>query len=435
LVFTNHSLEIPLSRYLWSRVPTTAYVRGCGDRLLTESPSELADELADRILSECIDLVRVVEWVKGEWRDDDDSNYRYGSEVDGPSVARLWIAGRLEGDEGMLLHFPDTAGSRGIRPLAERPIPRTADGFHQDAYWMLPSSYGRSPFGSDSPYLWTEVLLPSDVYSDLRGVAVDARPSALLPRHFRERLDVLLHEVGRTVAEWSTGLTTVLLEVIEDEAARLRRRAVAREGLEFLPTWRPQTPHLSEAKPVAAPQPAQAVALSTERLSAQSFNDFLATTRKWIEPLARAPRSFAVLPEEDLSALLAAALNATFPFAGQEVFSYRGRTDVFVRADRLDGGSPEKVFIVENHWWDGSALLHKKLDQLLSYCTVRDTEAVLISMLRDVVSMPDVSAALLEHPLAPSRVEDICGFPVFEVVSGPQRLHVALVVIDLRARV
>lgn len=432
-VFTGRSTENPLSAYLWGRAPLREYVRRCGGRVLTEEPRDLAEELADRIVSEHVHQVRIVDWVRGEWRDDDDSNYRFTEEVDGPSYARLWIAARVEGDVEMLVHFPDSAATRGVRPLAERPVPRTAGGYHQEAYWMLPSTYGKSPFGADSgPYVWTEVILPPAVYAGLDEVSVDARPSAQLPRHFRDRLNVLIDESERSVLEWSTGLPEALVEVIEADRAVLRRREVAREGLDFLPAWRPPPPQLSEAQTKPEEKAASAAELSTERLSAESFSDFLAITRKWIEPLARSPRTFAGLPEEDVSALLAATLNAAFPFAGQEVFSYSGKTDIYVRADHLDGRSHEIVFIVENHWWDGPALLHAKLEQLLSYCTVRDTEAALMVMVRGRVEMPDVAAALGAHPLRPTPAGEICGFPVVEVTSGRKHVRVALVVLDLR---
>ncbi len=431
-VLTEHTKESLLSAYLWGLARVVEAVRAAGERALSDDPDSLAQDLTRQILDEKIHPPRLVEWTRGEWQDGHDSNFRFSADTNAPTYPHIWLAAQVEGDVEMLLHFPDTAIAQGVLPLAERPIPRTEGGYHDQAYWMLPANFNNSPFGQGVPFVWTEVAIPRDVYDRLGDVSPEARLSASLPRHFKERLQVLVDEIGATVAVWSADLSQATLPDIEAHREILKRRITAEEGLEFIPSWRPPAPSLEHVEETVATDEPPGVDLSTERLSGASFNDFLAVIRKWLEPIVRSPRSFAGLPEEDMSGLLAATLNATFPFAGQEVFSYQGKTDIYVRADRLDGSTEEKVFILENHWWDGEALLHKKIDQLLGYCTVRDTEAALMAMIHERVDLPDVATALTTHPVAPVQVADLLELPLFEVQSGEKHVRIALVVVDLR---
>jgi hypothetical protein len=445
-VLTEDSLQRPLTQYLWSRIDVTRGVRSLGDRVLEQSPDQLAQELADRVIAEQIDPVRILSSIRGEWQDHDDSNYRFTVDRTGASSPHCWIAVLLEGDADMLLHFPDSAVANGVAPLAERPHP--IGGYYAEPFWCLPTDLRNTPFGEDErPYVWSELILPRNVYESLGDTSVDARQSTLMSTSFFNRLSRLVDEIARTTESWAIDLRNAIVEHINAERDRLLRRANANEGLQFFEAWRPPAPRLSQDHevveddrqevsddPTNESESQAAQALSTERLSASSFDDFLAVPRQWVEPLIRSPRSFAQLPEEDMSGLLAATLNATFPFAAQEVFSYQGKTDIYVRADSLDGSTAERVFILENHWWDGESLLHTKLDQLFGYCTVRDTEAALMAMIHERDQLPDVHEALLTHRLRPTEQLERCGFRTYDVHIGPKHVQLALIVVDLRGR-
>lgn len=101
--------------------------------------------------------------------------------------------------------------------------------------------------------------------------------------------------------------------------------------------------------------------------------------RVWADAVERYPRAFSGLPEDRLSDLLAATLNAALPGAHREVYRRAGKSDIFISADVLaEGSAPAKVFVCESKWWGGRAKVNEALDQLLSYLDTKDTAAVLL---------------------------------------------------------
>ena len=183
-----------------------------------------------------------------------------------------------------------------------------------------------------------------------------------------------------------------LTEAVERRRGRVRSRAAVRLNLTWGDGWRFAVPHVVEPAKSHEPvevlgEPSEEVTLSVrhrERLDPATATDVQRTIRVWVDAVERYPKAFRELPEDRLSDLLAATLNASLPGANREVYSRGGKSDIYIKADVLNEGlGPEKIFICESKWWSGASNARQALGQLLGYLDVRDTFAVLLFFIKN----------------------------------------------------
>jgi hypothetical protein len=171
-----------------------------------------------------------------------------------------------------------------------------------------------------------------------------------------------------------------------------------------------------------APEPA---------IAPEDYAEILAVVRTWRDLVERLPRTFGPMSEEILRDILLVVLNNQFGPAGAEVFSRRGKTDIFIWHEK------GAVFVAECKFWGGSRVLEKAIDQLLSYLVWRDTKAALILCVREA-NVSEITRKADEvfktHRLYKRREPDVASFPVYVLhhAGDPNReIKVALVMVPL----
>ncbi|MCA2991164.1 hypothetical protein [Gemmatimonas sp.] len=108
-------------------------------------------------------------------------------------------------------------------------------------------------------------------------------------------------------------------------------------------------------------------------LTDEQYAEVLKVIRAMGRSMEQTPQAFAELGEEDLRAVLLAALNATFEGgATAETFNCKGKADILVRH------AGQNVFVGECKVWKGPKSLTDALDQVLDYVTWRDSKAAVV---------------------------------------------------------
>lgn len=129
---------------------------------------------------------------------------------------------------------------------------------------------------------------------------------------------------------------------------------------------------VSPTGPTATPQAAP-LYVPEYALTDDQYAEVLKVVRAMGRSMEQTPQAFAELGEEDLRAVLLAALNATFEGgATAETFNCKGKADILVRH------AGQNVFVGECKVWKGPKSLTDALSQVLDYVTWRDSKAAVV---------------------------------------------------------
>jgi len=168
-------------------------------------------------------------------------------------------------------------------------------------------------------------------------------------------------------------------------------------------------------------------------VSPEDYAEILTVIRSWRDLVERLPRTFQTMPESVLRDILLVVLNNQFGPVGAEVFSRKGKTDIFLWHER------GAVFIAECKIWEGPKAFREAVDQLLGYLVWRDTKSALVVVVhnRDVTAVQTrADQVLREHPNYKRQAHDVAGFPVYVLHHEGDRareIHVALVLVAVPA--
>lgn len=224
----------------------------------------------------------------------------------------------------------------------------------------------------------------------------------------RARIEPIVNRLQEQIDEFfDVTLPERVRERLTDKRAELQAREAVTTTLRFPDEWRLSAPVLepsSDAPEQTAAALREIRVPMTARLAPVSFADLQRTIRVWTDAVERYPEAFA-LPEDRVSDLLAATLNATMPGAHREVYSRDGKSDIFVHADVLaEGAGPAPIFIAESKWARSSKVVREAIDpQLFGYLIASDTASVLLLLM----PQNDPHAAL---PGYLSALRDVAGF-------------------------
>jgi len=171
-----------------------------------------------------------------------------------------------------------------------------------------------------------------------------------------------------------------------------------------------------------APEPA---------IGPEDYTQILDVVKSWRDLVERLPRTFSPMSEAVLRDILLVVLNNQFGPAGGEVFSRKGKTDIFIWHEK------GAVFVAECKFWQGSKAFEQAIDQLLSYLVWRDTKSALVLFVRET-NVSDIARKADEvfkaHRLYKRREPDVAAFPVYVLHhdGDPNReIKVALVMVPL----
>jgi hypothetical protein len=106
-----------------------------------------------------------------------------------------------------------------------------------------------------------------------------------------------------------------------------------------------------------------------------SFDDLLTRCHRWSISVQKYPQAFGKLGEDDITSLLVSTLNVVFDTAQREVFSGRGKSDIFV--EHTLGDRSRAAYIGEAKIWSRPSAVKSHIDQLFRY-TVDQLRQVLL---------------------------------------------------------
>lgn len=132
-------------------------------------------------------------------------------------------------------------------------------------------------------------------------------------------------------------------------------------------------------------------------LAHATYEEVLQVLRNTRNQLERSPSLTYRFGEEEIRNQLLLSLNGQFEGAAMgEVFNFRGKTDILIRAD------DRNVFIAECKIWDGPQTVTDGLNQLLErQLTWRDTKAALVLFIREGAPseiIPKAVERIKDHP-------------------------------------
>lgn len=301
--------------------------------------------------------------------------------------------------------------------------------------WTLQYREERGPVA-----LWTFVDLTEDEEDEVERGARDLRAKVEQQRSQIEPIVAAIR--GQTERFFADELPSALTQAVEQRRQRVRARQAVADNLSWPDGWkyaRPQLERAVQPQPEGSRPAAENALVHVEhrpRLAPASFDDVQRTMRVWADAVERYPRAFSRLPEDRLSDLLAATLNAALPGAQREVYRRTGKSDIFISADVLaEGTGPAKVFVCESKWWGGRAKVNEALDQLLSYLDTKDTAAVLLFFHRLAdPNRPRMEALeeLVSRSDYRSQTRGATGWPVLTFDTGYGGIvEVCLAMVDL----
>jgi len=128
-------------------------------------------------------------------------------------------------------------------------------------------------------------------------------------------------------------------------------------------------------------------------LTDKQYAEVLKVIRAMGRSMEQTPQAFASLGEEDLSAVLLAALNAVFEGgATAETFNCKGKADILVRH------AGKNVLVGECKVWKGPKSLTVALDQVLDYVTWRDTKTAVMLFVHhgDMGAIPEAIPGVVD---------------------------------------
>lgn len=310
------------------------------------------------------------------------------------------------------------------------------------------------PFNGDPvlfqfrPSTFTTVFPRGEIRGQELIVSHQAPADSLTPEEFQGRLNEELDRIQRYlgwVVQDCESFNRELRQAL-DRAVRDRREKVLRDrDLEaFLripvgrrsepsPLFRVPVPKRRKIGPAKPDRPGTLPFSPEPAISDEDYAAILETITDWRASVERLPGTFGPMGEEVLRDNLLVVLNNQFGTGGGELFSRKGKTDIFIQQHK------GAVFIAECKVWSGSKAFAEALDQLLGYLVWRDTKSALVLFVRRK-NVSEIKAkaedTIRGHARFKRQQGAIRGVPIYVLhhEGDPNReIEVALVVIPLPA--
>lgn len=223
--------------------------------------------------------------------------------------------------------------------------------------------------GADGPLVLLDVLGDEDPH----GVAVPTERFVAAAAF----LDKMLAAINAEVEEYDERLRSELLAALLERRERLGAIASKTDEIVRLLHVPLRALEVVEDRPLGQPSRSTSEAiLLGPILHERTFADLVAVTKKWGVGVARYPEAFHPLREEILSSLLVPALNVAFDTAHREVFSNKGKTDIWVESARHN--REKAAFFAEAKIWNGPGAVPKHLAQMFGYSNGLTDELMLL---------------------------------------------------------
>ena len=207
--------------------------------------------------------------------------------------------------------------------------------------------------------------------------------SEMLKKEYQKDLDKIekyLEWISRDIDQFNKDLENYIKQLISQRKNKLLKDMNLVASLE-IPIKRSEnfsatysTPPIAPKKPKINPPQASTEPFKLEpTLSLQEYENILEILFNMSIAMERSPKVFSRLKEEEIRDFFLVMLNAHYEGqATGETFNFTGKTDILIRYE----GS--NVFIAECKFWRGEKKLINTLNQLLGYCSWRDTKTAIL---------------------------------------------------------
>ena len=387
----------------------------------------------------------------------------------GPMTVRQWMAYPVSGDHELLRHWPDNpfldhqALDEGYLPDSPlRVVPHALSKdfryvWDNEPTWSLAPTTGVFVDERLEWALYTYIDLTLDEEEAVADGRLDVRSIIEARRaHIEPIVTAVATQVDRYFDE---ELPNLLKDLIESRRRTLTNRKAVLESLTFPDDWKATPPAVvaspdsnaaayesglaprnpeGEVEPDLYEEVVEVAVVKRARLSPVAFEDVLRTMRVWANAIERTPAAFSLLDEDRISDLLAATLNATVPGADREVYTQGGKSDIFVRADKLNEEfGPAKVFICESKKATSQKVIAEAVDpQLFGYLNVHDTSAVVLILVhqQSLQRTRETYTRVLESVVGHRRTREsiVEGWPLLTYENQGRMVEVCAAFVHLR---
>ncbi|MFC9664616.1 hypothetical protein ACFVJ5_30650 [Nocardia sp. NPDC127606] len=359
------------------------------------------------------------------------------------AVTHHYVGVRLDGEHRLVQYWPDA--SPDLLPVDADVVAASKEWAQLDKVERHELQLARDTWHLGSPDeamaawgLYTYVELSEEEEAAVARGELDIR--AVFDARVTYARSVVEAITTQTNRYFDVELPQLLKERIAYKRRLLTNRAAVSATLTFDDEWTlaaptlesiPTTSEQPTADAVAGPGPGEATVEHRDRLDPKSFADVQQVIRLWANGIERYPVTFYPLGEDRLSDHLAVTLNASLANSKREVYSRRGKSDIFIQADVLaEGSGPEKIFICEAKIASDDTVVTEAVDpQLFSYLNTHDTAAVLLLYFkqkefdgpreRRLAALRRVEG-YVDEAIGPS------GWPVFEYQVGERHVRLCI---------
>lgn len=221
----------------------------------------------------------------------------------------------------------------------------------------------------------------------------------------RLRTDMIvdwLENLRADVEGWNSKVIAVAREHIEIRKDRILKARKTVASLGFTLKVRADAPK-TYAVPVTRrkiPPPVNIQAAGTftpePALDRGEYENILSIIQNMVLVMERSPKCFRKLNEDAIRSHFLVQLNGQYEGnATGETFNALGKTDILIR----DGN--RNIFIAECKFWQGQKKLQAAIDQLLGYCTWRDTKTAIVLLNRKTqfsIVLTQIPETVRKHP-------------------------------------
>lgn len=305
---------------------------------------------------------------------------------------------------------------------------------HPDVFHLRPSSFstvfprGRVEdqtliIGGEAP---ADAISPERLKADLDGE--------------RQRIQQYLDWISADCAQFNQELARAAEGAVRQRKEKVLQDRKLEAFLRIPIQRRPDASHVftiplqRRRRPVTVPPTPPAVTepfAPEPAISLTDFTEILEVIKGWRDLVERLPGTFGPMREEALRDTLLVVLNNQFGPVGGEVFSRKGKTDVFIWHEK------GAVFVAECKFWKGPKAFAEAVNQLLGYLVWRDSKSALILFVREK-GVSEVAArandVIQTHPRFKRRAPDTASLPAYILhhEGDPNReIQMALLVASL----
>lgn len=222
------------------------------------------------------------------------------------------------------------------------------------------------------------------IYKDTNNKTHDelTRISEEVTNEVKSNFDLIerhISNINKDVNEWNSYIMKRIIELLSQRILTEKNSNVILNNLPFKLHERKDSKQIYLRPTNRRPSPNKSVSIPNNnpnhdpKLSEHDYDHIINVMENMASVMELSPSVFKRMKEEDLRWHFLVQLNGHYEGdATGETFNYEGKTDILVKY------RGKNIFIGECKYWGGEKKVIETMDQILGYCSWRDTRAAII---------------------------------------------------------